>query len=63
MIANGNQTIDGMTCRPVMIEPTPARSGGILATKAPSTVPITSASPYPSAARRRVIPTACHSSW
>ena len=47
MIANGNQTIDGMTCRPVMIEPTPARSGGILATKAPRTVPITSASAVP----------------
>ncbi len=30
MIANGNQAIDGIVCSPVMIEPTAARSGGIL---------------------------------
>ena len=44
MIANGNQAIDGIVCRPVMIEPTAARSGGILATRTPTTEPITRAS-------------------
>ena len=29
MIANGDQAIDGIVCRPVMIDPTAARSGGI----------------------------------
>ena len=44
MIANGNQAIDGMVCRPLMIEPTAARSGGILETTAPIAVPMISAS-------------------
>ena len=33
-----------MVCSPVMIEPTAARSGGILATSRPVTEPMTSAS-------------------
>ena len=42
-IANGTQATDGIVCRPVMIEPTAARSGGIRATSTPTTEPMTSA--------------------
>ena len=43
MIANGNQAIDGIVCRPVMIEPIAARSGGILDTSSADTEPISMA--------------------
>ena len=43
MIANGAHATDGMVVRPVMIEPTAARSGGIRATSSPTTEPMTSA--------------------
>ena len=37
MIANGNQAIDGIVCKAVIIEPTAARSGLIRDTSAPTT--------------------------
>src|SRR5215831_5855383 len=62
MIANGNQASDGIVCRPVISEPTAARSGRILDTSAPKTVPITSAIAKPRTARWRVVSTACQNS-
>src|SRR5215469_2173809 len=61
MIANGNHAIDGMVCSAVISEPTAARSGLIRDTSAPTSTPMTMASPKPITARRRVVPTACHS--
>ena len=43
MIANGIQAADGIVCRPVISEPTAARSGGMRATRRPTTVPMTRA--------------------
>ena len=60
MMANGNQAIDGIVCNPVISDPTAARNGRILETRAPTTAPM-------STARRthdrnaRVVPIACHS--
>ena len=62
MIANGTQTIEGSVCSAVISEPTAARSGLILETRAPTTVPITSASANPMTARRSVVPIA-DQSW
>ena len=42
-MASGNQAIDGIVCRPVIIEPTAARRSWLRATSAPSTTPMTSA--------------------
>ena len=62
MIANGNQAIDGKVCSPVISEPTPARSGGIRETSAPTTEPMTTARPNPMMARMPVTAMACQSS-
>ena len=62
MIANGNQAIDGIVCSPVISDPTAARSGRILDTRAPMTAPISTARPNPMTARSAVVPMACHSS-
>ncbi len=43
MIANGDQAIDGVVCRPLMIDQVAARSGGLLDTIAPMTEPISMA--------------------
>src|SRR4029077_6168159 len=43
MIANGNQAIDGIVCSPVISDPTAARNGRILDTRAPMTAPISTA--------------------
>ena len=43
MIPNGAHATEGIDCRPVMIEPTAARSGGIRATRMPTTEPMTRA--------------------
>ena len=61
MIANGTQTIEGSVCSAVISEPTAARSGLILETRAPTTVPMTRASANPITARRSVVPIADHS--
>ncbi len=46
-IASGNHAIDGMVCRPVIIEPTAERSTRLVTTTAPMTVPMTMAMPKP----------------
>ena len=61
MMANGNQAIDGMVCRPVISEPTAARKGRILETRAPMTAPMSTARPNPMTARSAVVAMACHS--
>ncbi len=61
MIAKGNHAIDGIVCRPLMIEPVAARSGGIRDTIAPMSEPISMASAKPTTAVRTVVPIACQS--
>ena len=61
MMANGNQAIDGIVCSPVISDPTAARNGRILDTRAPMTAPISTARPNPMTARSTVVPIACHS--
>ena len=61
MIAKGIQTTDGMVCKPVIIDPTAARTGGTRATSRPTRVPMTRASAKPMTARRNVVPMACQS--
>ena len=61
MIANGNQAIDGIVCSPVISDPTAARNGRILDTRAPMIAPISTARPNPMTARSTVVPMACHS--
>ena len=61
MIANGNQAMDGSVCRPVISDPTAARSGRIRDTRAPMTAPISTARPNPMIARCAVVAMACHS--
>src|SRR5262245_25958669 len=58
--ASGNQAIDGIVCRPVIIEPTAVRSTLNRDTSTPMAVPTTTAIANPVAARRIVVPIACH---
>src|SRR4051794_31409730 len=53
-MASGNHMIDGIVCRPVISEPTAARSGANRETAAPTTVPISAARAKPVSARVRV---------
>ena len=58
-MANGNHTIEGMLCSPVISDPTARRSTELCETASPTTVPTSVAAAKPMAARCMVIPTAC----
>ena len=61
MIANGIQTTDGIVCKPLINEPTAARTGGTRATTSPTALPTTRAAANPITAWRSVRPIAFHS--
>ena len=50
-MANGNHTIEGMLCSPVISDPTARRSTELCATASPTTVPTRVAAAKPMAAR------------
>ena len=56
--ASGSQAMVGMVCRPVIIDPTPARRIRLRDTARPTATPMTTEMPYPTTARWSVLPAA-----